>query len=282
MIPIFRLLVVTALFLMNTLSAWSQIIEGQVVEKDSGKPVGYANIGVYGKNRGTVSDEQGHFGLDVSRLGDNDTFRISVLGYERVDFALGDVKKRCQKQCRIELTPKTYALPEVVIMPGKKLKERIVGNDVSRKNISVGMADSILGYEFGTVMRIKRKPAQIQEVIMHIARCDYDSVFLRMNIHSVKNGLPDENLLRTPVYVQFNKADTQHPIRIDIASQNIKVQDDFVVSFEVVRELGNGGLYLTGTLFNKDKTLYRATSQAKWSVLGPVGIGIAARILQEK
>lgn len=278
---LFQYLIITVLLATNC-PLWSQIVQGTIVEKGSGKPIAYSNIGIYGKSRGTVSDERGKFHLDISSFSDRDTLRISVVGYERRDFALQQVRQLCASTCQIELTPKEYNLSEVVISSSKNVKERMVGNNISRTNVRVGMADSILGYEFGTVMRVKRKPAQIQEVIMHIASCDYDSVFLRMNIHSVKNGIPDENLLHTPIYVQFTKEQAKQPIRIDMAPYHVKVQDDFVVSFEVVRELGTGGLYLTGSLINKDKTLYRSTSQAKWSVLGPIGVGIAARILQEK
>lgn len=261
---------------------FSQSLSGLIIEKGSGKPVEYANIGVLGKSRGTVSDEHGHFKLDLSGLSDNDTLRISILGYSRLEYQLGKVKSMCTSNCKFELTPKTYDLKEVVIASPKDLKERIVGNDIDTKNVKAGMTDSILGYEFGTLIKIKKKPARVEEVILHVAECTFDTVFLRMNVFSVKKGMPDENLLKTPVYVQFTKEQAQNPIRIDLTNQNVKVGDDFLVSFEVVRELGKGRLYFSAGFFNKDKTFYRQTSQDRWRVFGALGIGIAARILQAK
>ena len=261
---------------------FSQQIEGKIIEKGSTKPVEYANVGVLGKSRGTVSDERGHFKLDLTGLDDNDTLRISILGYNRLEYQLSKVKSLCATQCNFEMTPKTYDLKEVVIASPKNLKERIVGNNINAKNVTAGMTDSILGYEFGTLIEIKRKPARVEEVILHVAECSFDTVFLRMNVFSTKKGRPDENLLKTPVYVQFTKEEIANPIRIDLTHQNVKVEDDFLVSFEVVRELGQGRLFFSAGLFNKDKTFYRRTSQDRWRVFGALGIGIAARILQEK
>ena len=269
--------------LVSTFSSiQAQLIEGTVIEKGTGKSIAYLNIGIYGKNRGTVSDEQGHFRLDISGMADSDTLRFSIIGYDRLDMQLSTAKKRCEKNCKIELAAKSYDLKGVEIVSKKNWKERIVGNDLNSDNITAAMSDSMLGHEFGTLMKIKRKPAVIEEVVLHVARCTFDTVFLRMNISSTRNKQPDENLLKVPVYVQFTKEEAAaHAIKIDMSQYGIRVQDDFLVSFEVVRNLGEGELALTAGLF-KDKAFYRATSQAKWMTLGPLGIGISAKISQEK
>jgi hypothetical protein len=259
----------------------AQQLGGKVIESGTGKPIAYANIGIFGKSRGTVSDEQGYFRLNIAGMADNDTLRFSMIGYERLDYRLGVARTRCASGCTIELVSKSYGLSEVVISPKKEMKTKIVGNDIESEKIIAGMSDSTLGHEFGTMIAIKRKPALIEEITMHIAKCSHDTVFLRLNIHSSKNKKPDENLLKTPIYVQFTKEEAKQPIRIDMSPYNIKIQDDFLVSFEVVRELGQGELYLTAGLFN-DKAFFRETSQAEWRILGPLGIGIAAKILQEK
>jgi hypothetical protein len=259
----------------------AQQLEGKVVETGTGKPVAYVNIGIYSKSRGTVSDELGHFRLDISGMADSDTLRFSIIGYERLDYRLNTARTLCVAGCKIELTAQSYGLKEVVIESKKDLKERMVGNDIESKNITAGMSDSTLGHEFGTMIEIKRKPALLQEIILHVATCSHDTVFLRLNIHRSKHKKPYENLLKAPIYVQFTKEEAKEPIRIDMSPYNVKVQDDFLVSFEVVRELGPGALFLTAGLF-KDKAFYRATSQAEWRILGPLGIGIAAKMLQEK
>jgi CarboxypepD_reg-like domain len=275
--------IITALLVGSAFTALSaQTLEGKVVETGTGKPVAFANIGIYGKSRGTVSDEHGAFSLNVSNIADSDTLRFSILGYDRLDMQLSAAKKRCEKNCKIELTPKIYDLKGVEIVSKKNWKERIVGNDLNSDNITAAMSDSVLGHEFGTLMKIKRKPAVIEEVVLHVARCTFDTVFLRMNISSTRNGKPDENLLKVPVYVQFSKEEVAaHIIKIDMSQYGVRVQDDFLVSFEVVKDLGDGELALNAGLF-KDKAFYRATSQAKWMTLGPLGIGISAKISQEK
>lgn len=61
---------------------YSQIYSGQLTDLESGLPIQYANIGIPGKNVGTVSNNMGLFEMELSDDFDNDTLCISCIGYE--------------------------------------------------------------------------------------------------------------------------------------------------------------------------------------------------------
>ena len=54
----------------------------------------------------------------------------------------------------------------------------------------------------------------------------------------------------------------------------------FLVTVEIVKDLGERGLYFKSGLFNS-KSYFRYTSQSGWGTIG-IGIGIATKIKQEQ
>ncbi|MEA3286822.1 MAG: hypothetical protein U9Q77_05560, partial [Candidatus Marinimicrobia bacterium] len=67
---------------------------------------------------------------------------------------------------------------------------------------------------------------------------------------------------------------------IDLTPYHIVVQDNFVISLEYVKELGEGKLQLkTGIL--SGKTFFRKTSQAEWHS-APLGLGMSVLIRYKK
>jgi CarboxypepD_reg-like domain len=274
-------LLVVCCLLCATTAVFGQKIEGQVVESGHNKPIAFVNVGIFKKNRGTVTNERGRFQLDVSGLAETDTLRFSIIGFAPRDLSIQTVRELCATNCNIELTAKNYDLKEAVII-SKKYKMRTVGNDISNKRISAGsVSDSLLGHEFGVLIEIKKRPAVVDEIILHINKCTFDTVFLRLNIFKTADKKPTENLMPQPVYVHFTSAEAKAgPVRIDVSKYGVEVFDDFLVSFEIVKNLGAGELTLSAGLL-KDRTFFRRTSQAEWETSKMLGISIAARIYQE-
>lgn len=68
------------LFFALTSTAYSQhVIEGKVVDKETGTPIPYASIGIVGTSQGTTSNLIGEFSLTVS---DSASIKVTCLGYE--------------------------------------------------------------------------------------------------------------------------------------------------------------------------------------------------------
>jgi hypothetical protein len=120
-------------FLSVSLSAFSQtVIEGVVVDKESGKPIPFASIGIVGKALGTSSNADGQFSLAVS--GDI-TLKITCVGYESVTITASP------QMGSIQLQPIATQLKEVVVFdreinPTKIVRKAFAGVSRNFENSS--------------------------------------------------------------------------------------------------------------------------------------------------
>jgi hypothetical protein len=256
------------ILLLDCNTLFGQNISGVVLNEKSKLPIEYVNIGVLRKNIGTVSDCNGKYNLIIDSQFDNDTLLFSNIGYLPYSIKIADLKRGHNKN--IFLKEKAYDINEVIVRP-KKFKQRTLGVSTHFKKISVGFKDNLLGYELGILMKVK-KTALIKRVNINISACSYDSIFYRLNIYKVLGKMNFENILSNPIYIRLAKNDVKDEIHIDLQSQNIVVDGNFLVTLEQVKNLGKGYLYFCAGLMHK--TYYRKTSQGEWQT-APIGIGLS-------
>lgn len=70
------------------------IVNGMVLDKLNQKALPYANIYVLNKYQGAISNEDGHFYLDISELDDSDTLRFQYIGYKTKTITVAELKNR--------------------------------------------------------------------------------------------------------------------------------------------------------------------------------------------
>lgn len=268
-----RLMILFFLLYCNTL--FGQNISGIVINSKSKVPVEYVNVGIVMKNIGTVSDFNGKYSLSIDSQFDNDTLLFSSIGYLPFAIKIADLNKGGSSN--ILLKEKVYELREVIVKP-RTFKPRTLGVTTHFKKIAAGFKDNLLGYELGILMHVK-KSAVIKRVNINIAGCSYDSIFFRLNIYKVVGKGNFENILSNPIYVRMSKAEVKEEIKVDLQSQHIVVDGDFLVTLEHVKDLGKGYLYFCAGLM--DKTYYRKTSQGEWNTAS-VGISISVDADVEK
>lgn len=283
---IFHLTFMNKLFLLSFLLASTfllpgkssaQSIQGQTIDQSTMEPIPYVNVGILHQQMGTVSDENGHFSLPLAGLDPMDTLKISSIGYEALIYTVSEARTFSEKKSFL-LEPREVMLDEVVILP-KDYKLRTVGNDNTPDFMRAGFTENKLGYELGVKMK-SRKPAFIEEIYIEIAECTYDTIFYRLNIYEMIDGAPGRNILRKPIYLTYTQEEVKELLMINIKEQYVRVDGHFIVSLELVKDLGEGKLMLkTGVMNNK--TWHRQTSQAEWSSIG-FGVGISALINEEK
>ncbi len=260
-------------------AAIAQTIQGQVVAAEGGNGLGFVNIGVLNNTRGTVSDEQGHFSLDLSGMAPGDTLRFSLIGYEIQDRRVGDLQEQ-KESLLLKLRTQAYDLVEVVVVP-VDYREKVLGNRVKGKFAQGGFSNNELGHEIGVKMKVKKRPTWLEEVYLNISRCDYDSIFYRLNIYQMDGKRPGPSLLKAPIYLEYSQAEAlAGELTIDLRPYHLYTEKDFVVSLEIVKDLGPLGLYMPITVAG-NKSLYRYTSQSPWAKL-PVGFSISTKVKQER
>jgi hypothetical protein len=292
-----KLLLFTIVFFIN-FPVFSQRIAGSIIDADSKVPIEYVNIGILRKDRGIVSDRNGHFSLELHPQYDKDTLRISAIGYQSASFVVDDLKRVFQQsksELIIELTKKIPILTQVVVTP-KKLVKKVIGNKGSFKPITVNYESGgsklhleyiseygyIPGAEVGTVIKIKKSPAYIQDVNFIINSNNYkDSIVFRINIYNIKNGVPGENILREPIVITTKVR--RGILSVNLEQYNIYVEDDFFVALEWLREMGSEKSIGFGAGILNHNSFHRVVSLGDWEKVPlMVGLGFYATVLYIK
>lgn len=251
-----------------------QTITGKVVDASNGEPLIYASIGIVNVNKGTITDEQGKFHLDVKKIPVNAIMRVSMIGYNPRTFAISDL---IDKENEIRLESKTTELKEIIVKPlGKPV---IIGSTQISKGILCGWegTDPGKGYEIGTELKLGEKPVRIKSLHLHLHKQSFDSTLFRLHIRSLIDNMPGQELLSSEILIKVEKESGW--IDIDLSRYNLVFEGDIVLSLEWIKAMGlnnnrlmkmNGQKqYTANVLFSEKKKegcIYtRWGSEAIWS-----------------
>jgi hypothetical protein len=92
-------------------------ISGKIIDSETSKPVPFANVGIAGKTIGTVSNEEGAFVFKVPAIYQNDSLKVSFIGYQTFTKPIAALKGQ---PINISLKPATVALDEVLVQARRK------------------------------------------------------------------------------------------------------------------------------------------------------------------
>ncbi len=258
----------------------AQEANGKLIDSETKVPVAYANIGVLSQGIGTVSDNKGRFSLAIPSAYDEDTLVISIIGYEPLSSQVSAFKSDCANGCTLEMKQIDYKLESVEI-ESKALNRKVVGIDDPSESISIGFSGKNVGIEAGTYMKLKR-PAYLDKVNIAVGNCEADSMFFRLNVYDVKRGMPNNNVLKRPIYLSRACEDIRKSFEVDLSEEGIYMEDDFIVALENVKQDNIvKSFFFKGKMFSKG-IFYRYASQDDWQKIGIVAAGISAVVLEEK
>lgn len=260
----------TPAYALNPVAAYTN----RVVDSKTNAGIPFVNIGVLHKGIGTVSNEEGFFSLDFTGAIITDTVKFSCIGYDDLIFSVEDLQHRTTP---VPLRQKQTVLPSVVVKP-QYLKKLELGVRSETDIVTGGFTSNDLGSELATVLQYnKKKPAYLKKVYISVAESSYDSLLFRVNVYSVKNGLPDKNIL--PVAVYIKSAVKNGVLEVDMDKYDISFTKPIAVSIEWLKDLGTGSLFFSSKFF-KGQSFSRKTSQAAWEKI-PVGVAIWADVNYE-
>jgi len=262
--------------LLFNIACYSQTLSGRVLEVGTKKPIAYANIGIPGKNIGTVSDSLGYFSIKYNESNKNDTLKFSCIGYKSINLNPNVLTGKSNNE--VLMDKMIYKLQEVVVKPLPKSKIKVIGKTGYSRIMAIGKKCTQPGSEIGVLFRNKQ-PLSIQKVNLYCSSDCKDEVLFRINISDEKDGQPDKSILKKPIILKyrFRKGDNF----FDLSEYNIVVSKDFFLSYELI-SLPKGsygpqfGVSLLGT-----KGLWRYTSQANWGKL-PASISFSISVIKLK
>lgn len=114
------------------LKVWAQVqtLSGVVRQLGQTAPVPFANVGLTGYNLGTVTNEKGEFELHIPPSITADSLQVSCIGFHTQTFPLAQLLQ--SRQVVIEITPRTYHLQTITILPDEPSAHTIVKHALQR------------------------------------------------------------------------------------------------------------------------------------------------------
>jgi hypothetical protein len=244
---------------------YAQSYSGQVLCIDKKTPVSYANVSIIGKSIGTVSDENGIFILSLDNSFDQDSIKISIIGYKPETIGVKDLKSN--QGCKIFLNPANYGIPEVQIKGSKKRLIRI-GEPVFLTDYYAGFMYAELnhyaiGLEKGVVFDVSKKML-ISTINLNVNSCSYDTMKLRLNVYKVNHDNSTQSLLTKPLYVSFLKEEVKEAVVFEVSDNSIIVEGKILISIEAYKYLGEGELIINLGSISSGYSYSRRTPEEKW------------------
>lgn len=282
-----RILLVGLFLFGSFTSILGQEISSEIRNSKTQLPIQYVNIGIVGRNIGTVSDSLGIFQLLLTNASNTDSLRISAIGYKTKNYSVANLRSKPLS--------KTIFLDEEVI----QLKEIIVSNNTQevvqlglqnkycypiplykKASTKVAFPQKNLTHEIGTYFTNKNV-ITLDSVQINFAECHLDHLKFRLNVYTVSEK-SIENVLQQPIYVSLTKAQALEFPVIDLTDYNIKLESNFLVTIENYSKTPIGSMSFLANAKSKGKkfpTYYRDNSHGKWARLTskkskPFGISI--------
>jgi len=272
----------------NIISLCSQTYTGQLINSETGQTVPFANIGIVGKSIGTASNDKGWFKIELDEKYDKNNLHISCIGFENKSYLIKDFKFEIINinNFRIELSPKSYLINEVVIRPAKS-KTYTLGNFCDPgSTYGNTFYSKELGTEIGVLIKLPRKKnsAYLKSFRFYVGEFAFKTFPVRINIYNLKDGQPHENILIEPIFLDIMSTG-EHDI--DLTEYNIMVDGDFFISLEYykVPDISVGRLVFWAVhnrKINRGNSFYRLASHGNWQpeMFDNVGFSVQVEIEQ--
>jgi hypothetical protein len=251
------------LFQLFSFQSFSQEIEmkGIIADFETKKPIGFVNIGILNKNKGTISHLDGKFNLKVSNNFLNDSLMISHVNYYTYKIPISNFNNKT-----ILLKPKTNELSEVIISNKKKRNKKIGVKSYNPLLWLGALSKDMDIIENAQKINIPKKPVRLKYVNVYLRRgFKSDSSFVRINFYKNVNDRPDEKIIFQNI-IQKKKIESGW-LQIDLTKEKIYLDEDFFVGVEFIPDFQNPLEVYIGAILSKGNGYSRRNSQGKWEKL---------------
>lgn len=210
-----------------------QNISGKVIDFSSGEPLVYASIGVMETTKGTISDENGNFNLDVSGESLKLPVRISMIGYKSKTLTIEELSKN---QNVIKLKSEPIQLSPITIKPYGKTNE--IGASKYSHGIVCGWGGTEFGkgHEIGLKLELGTLPVRIKSIHFRLYKQSFDSSLFRLHIREIVDNMPLNELLDKNILIPVTKESGW--MDIDVSQYNLIFSGDIALSLEWIKVFG--------------------------------------------
>jgi hypothetical protein len=247
-------------------------IAATVQDAISAEPIEFVNIGFIEKGIGTVSNSEGNFKLTfkTSDLKNNDILQLSSLGYETLLLTTDDLKELTSYLVILKLKPKAYTLNTVVVNGTARDKKIIGSTAYTSSDYGYWRNSFALGGEIASVIRVNKKNTRLHNLNFNIIDNLSDSILVRVNVYHYDRGNPGKNLLNDNIYHVISKKSGKETIPLE--DYNIYVDDDIVVSIELIEIYGDTLYFAIAASPYRGLSFTREYSQDRWEVYRKISL----------
>lgn len=185
-------------------------IKGKIIDKNTQKPIEYANIGILGKSIGTISNSDGKFILKIPPEYINDTIGISCIGYKI--FAEPAIEYFPAPKI-IPLIPDYIPIQEVIIRKIDPLS--LLNKAVEKIPINYSNSNSILTSFYREAIRESNRYIFISEAVLQTFKSSYSESFIRDQIKIIK-ARTSKNINRNDSIILKLKGGLRTTLLLDI------------------------------------------------------------------
>lgn len=207
-------------------------LSGIVLDKTTQQPIEYANIGIAGKNIGTVCNAHGKFELELPNDRLHDYLIVYHLGYEMAKLKIEDLLTN-PLLITIELKPSPVVLEEITISDTRPVK---LGHRPNDRSVKGFFNASGLGLEGGTLVKNKGT-LLLTSFHFHILKIPFDSLKFRLNFYTENKKEPAQSINAKDIIFTVTQADTGH-FSLSLMEEKIQVTGNFVCTIELVGVFG--------------------------------------------
>lgn len=267
---------ITSRTFSQSTTAENIIVKGIVVDRETKLGIAYVSIGIVNQPMGTVTDTSGLFMFKIGQDNISDTLQLSIVGYSALRISVKDYLSDSNKTIRLSVKPQQLAAVTFT-NPTERANMEIVGRQVVNKLIQVSIhnkksVNETIGSEMGMRYTTSRTNALIRDFNFYISSNNFNFIKFRVNVYSVKRGLPDTLLFNKQIFATVDQFYTGWT-RVDLEQYQIKVNSEFIVTVQWIesrmdkKENPITILPIAFTPFSKN-CYARVASQDKWKRLG--------------
>jgi hypothetical protein len=173
-------------------------ISGIIVDDVTGEPLPFATIGLKNQGKGTVTNNNGEFGLKITRNYLTDTLSVSYLGYIRREIPL---VQALGNNYTIRLKREFISIPEIIIRT--QIPQEILAKTVYEIPKNYGSTPAMLTgfYREGV---LKKQELQVySEAILEIYKSAYTATFLNDQIKVFKSRKIENTALHDTLAIRL-------------------------------------------------------------------------------
>ncbi|MGB1307983.1 MAG: carboxypeptidase-like regulatory domain-containing protein [Oceanihabitans sp.] len=239
----------------------SQTVNGFVVSDKSNKALVYANITLLSKNKGSITNKDGYFTLNLRKEEFNDSLLFSYIGYKSKIISIQDLLNNPDSPVR--LLEEVDNLKEVILSVKKAKYTASKTLGFNKRGIKQKISTAY-GSEYATLIENdKFKDGKVTGVIFHLNKNKSDlfeiyPAYFRIKFYEYNNDLDMPGKLLSHENILIKPENKSQKYKLDVSQYNILMpKNGIVVGIEVINpniELPKNNMYAISPTLTRTQT----------------------------